>query len=262
MTIPSIRRVEVNGRAATAEDLWFPAVVNDGHLTVMQVRDGRTRGLDLHLARLDAATRELYGTGLDGDRVRGLIRHALADDMRDAAVRVSVFRPAPSEEPSVMVVLRPPADMPDTPQRLRSVGYQRPLAHVKHVGSFGQVHFGRVAARDGFDEALLTDSGGVVSEGAVTNIACYDGTAVTWPDAPSLHGITMQLLERRLPGEGLPTRRAPVLLTDLPSYETVFVSNSRGIAPVERVDDVALPIDAGFMKRVLRAYESAPWDAI
>lgn len=34
----------------------------------MQVRDLRTRGLDLHLARLDAAQREIYGTGLDGER--------------------------------------------------------------------------------------------------------------------------------------------------------------------------------------------------
>src|ERR1700739_3822058 len=54
----------------------------------MQVRDGRTRGLDLHLARLDAAHRDIYGKSLDGNLVRARIRHAL-DGQPDASVRVS-----------------------------------------------------------------------------------------------------------------------------------------------------------------------------
>ena len=39
---------------------------------------GTLNGLDLHVRRLDAATREVFGTGLDADRIRGHIRHALA----------------------------------------------------------------------------------------------------------------------------------------------------------------------------------------
>lgn len=57
-------RIEVNGRPATAEALAHPALVNYGHFTAMRVRGGRVRGLDAHLRRLDAATRELFGTGL------------------------------------------------------------------------------------------------------------------------------------------------------------------------------------------------------
>ena len=82
-------RVEVNGRTATAEDLRHPALVNYGHITAMQVRHGRTRGLDLHLSRLDTATRELFDAGLDPDRIRDHLRHALADS-RDASVRVGI----------------------------------------------------------------------------------------------------------------------------------------------------------------------------
>ena len=37
-----------------------------GHFTAMQVRAGATRGLPLHLARLDAANRELFGVPLAG----------------------------------------------------------------------------------------------------------------------------------------------------------------------------------------------------
>ena len=48
-----------------------------GHFTAMQVRGGRTRGLDLHLARLEAAHRDVYGRALGGQEVRDRIRHAL-----------------------------------------------------------------------------------------------------------------------------------------------------------------------------------------
>jgi branched-subunit amino acid aminotransferase/4-amino-4-deoxychorismate lyase len=92
-------RVEVNGRTATAEQLQHPALVNYGHFTAMQIRDGRTRGLALHLDRLVAATQELFNDGVDPDLIRGHIRHALAG-VRDASVRVSVFWPETRARPA------------------------------------------------------------------------------------------------------------------------------------------------------------------
>jgi hypothetical protein len=71
--------LEIDGLAATEGELRHLALVNYAHFTAMQVRGQAVRGLELHLERLDAATRELYGTGLDGERVRGCIRHALGD---------------------------------------------------------------------------------------------------------------------------------------------------------------------------------------
>jgi branched-subunit amino acid aminotransferase/4-amino-4-deoxychorismate lyase len=135
--------------------------------------------------------------------------------------------------------------------------YERPVAHVKHVGGFGQFYFGRRAERAGFDDALLVDRDGVVSEGAITNLACHDGSSVVWPDAPALEGVTMGLLERVLP-----SRRAPVRVADLPSYATVLVTNSWGVTAVERVDDVRLPVDESIVKTVREAYGAVPWDRI
>src|SRR5215469_11134450 len=86
----SFPRIEIDGRSATTGDLRAAAVSNFGHFTAMQVREHRVRGLKLHLARLDAANVELFGTGLDGDLVRSRIRHALGDT-RDASVRVHVY---------------------------------------------------------------------------------------------------------------------------------------------------------------------------
>jgi branched-subunit amino acid aminotransferase/4-amino-4-deoxychorismate lyase len=98
--------------------------VNYGHFTAMQIRGGKVRGLELHLARLATATRELFGTELDGNRVRGHIRHALGR-LVDASVFVTVFWPDAEDQPSVMVTVRPPVDVPTAPQRLQSVTYQR-----------------------------------------------------------------------------------------------------------------------------------------
>jgi branched-subunit amino acid aminotransferase/4-amino-4-deoxychorismate lyase len=64
------------------------------------------------------------------------------------------------------------------------------------------------------------------------------------------------------PGRGLPWRSTPVRLSDVDSFAGVFVTNSRGIAAVGQVDDRAVPVDPGLMRRLADAYESVPWDVI
>jgi branched-subunit amino acid aminotransferase/4-amino-4-deoxychorismate lyase len=249
-------RIEINGDRLDAEALWSTAS-GFGHFTAMQVRARRTRGLALHLRRLEAANRELFDAGLDHDRVRELVRHALRD-VEDASVRVYVFES--DDEPAIMVTVRPPGDV-STPQRLRSVRYQRPHAHLKHLAT-GQGYYSRLARRDGFDDALLTSADGAVSETAIANIGFFDESGIVWPDAPLLHGITMQLLEHKLPELGMPPRRQPVRLEDIPAFEGAFLSNARGVAAVSQVDGVSLPIRTERMKTLTDAYASVPWDRI
>ncbi len=253
-------RVEIDGGEATAEQLGVPALVNYGHFTAMQVRKGAVRGLELHMRRLRTATRELFGVDLDADRVRDHLRHALGHGVGDASARITVFQPEPGSGVSVLVALRPAVGMPAMPQAPQAVPYQRPLPHIKHVGTFGQIHYGRLAERHGFDDALLTGADGIVAEAAISNIGFLDDTGVVWPDAPALLGITMQLLDRRLAGSGVRSRRAPVRLADLPAYAGAFVTNSRGVAPVGRIDDLALPVGSGLLTRLSELYEGVPWE--
>ena len=153
----------------------------------------------LPMRRLEAASREAFGGDLDGERVRALVRHALGDT-KDASVRAYVFE-APGE-PATMVTVKAPAEMA-TPQRLQSAHYQRPDAHVKHVTT-DQGHYRRHAQRNGFDDSVLVGPNGGVSESTLANIGFFGGAAVVWPDAPMLHGITMQLhpLQRLEPSTG------------------------------------------------------------
>ncbi|MFF3272368.1 aminotransferase class IV [Streptomyces chrestomyceticus] len=256
--------IDIDGRGAEAgTPLLFALMSGYGHFTAMQVRDGRVRGLGFHLARLDAATRELFGERLNGDLVRERIRHALGRKaLRDASVRVYVYRPQPGDGPATLVTVKPPAPEPAAAQRLRSVPYQRPAAHIKHLGEFGQgLHLRQVTAA-GFDEGLLVAPDGTVAEGTITNVGFVAGGTVVWPDAPALEGTTMLVLRQELERAGVPWREQAVHLDDLASFDGAFVSNSRGVAAVALVDDIPFPADADLVRAVTGLYAAAPWDAI
>lgn len=255
-------RCEVDGRAVTDEALLPLVTSNYGHFTAMQVRGGAARGVGLHLARLDSATRELFGSGLDGDRVRAAVRHALGDDVRDASVRVTVFRPAGAPEVSLMVVVQAPAEPPRGPESLMSVQYLRPAAHIKHLGGFGQAYYGRLARAAGFDDALLTGPDGLVAEGTVANIGFLSGRTLVWPDAPVLRGTGWGVLEECAVRAGWRVERRAVRLADVSGFDGAVLVNSWGVWPVGRVDDTALPQDAPGPAELVRLYESAPWDAV
>ncbi|WP_337662067.1 aminotransferase class IV family protein [Actinoalloteichus sp. AHMU CJ021] len=261
MNTAGVLHAEIDGQPATVDQLLLPATVNYGHVTTMQVRNRRVRGLAAHLDRLDTANRELFGTGLDGDLVRRRVRHALAA-RHDATVRVSAFQPEDAPTSSLLVTVRPPADPPSAPRRLRSVRYQRPLPHLKHVGTFAQLHHGRQARQDGFDDALLVGQDDLVTEGTVSNIGFLDGPEVRWPQAPALAGVTEGLLVTGLTARGVPQHRRPVRLGDLPGLSAAFLTNSRGVSPVGRIDDHHFPVDGELMGTLHHIYASVPWDRL
>ncbi|WP_411139257.1 aminotransferase class IV [Streptomyces sp. C10] len=258
----SQRVMEVDGAAATVDALRSLALLNYGHSTAMQVRDGAVRGLDLHLRRLDAATRELFDLPLGASLVRSRIRSALAHSSGDATVRVYVFASDPPPGVSTLVLAEPPRDPDTQPRALQSVAYQRPVPHLKHIGTFGKLYHGRRAVARGYDSVLLTSLDGLVIECATTNVGFFDGKYVVWPEGPALPGITMTLLERHLAAHGVASRHAPVHLSEAVAFHGVFTANSRGVTPVGHIDDVKVPIDSSFMSRLCRVFDTLPWDRI
>ncbi len=103
---------------------------------------GRARGLDLHLSRLAAAHQDVYGRALGGQEVRARIRHALGG-RPDASVRVYGYWAG------LIITVREPRDMPRRSHSMTAVQFQRPLARLKHVGSWGQGRFREAAAGRG-----------------------------------------------------------------------------------------------------------------
>jgi len=252
-------KIEVDGEPASADRLRSAALSGFGHFTAMQVRNHQVRGFRHHLARLDAANRELFGSGVDEQVLRTRIRQALGE-AADASVRVYLHEAA--DAPTMMVTVRPPGGMQPGPWRLMSVPYQRSVAHIKHTADFGQRYYQRLAHAAGFDEALLTGPDGIISEGTITNIGCFDRGQVIWPAAPALRGTTMQVVEPALAEIGVSSVLAHIRLTELRSFSSVFVTNARGVAAVGQVDAQELPVDEQLMQRLTERYEAAPWDDI
>jgi branched-subunit amino acid aminotransferase/4-amino-4-deoxychorismate lyase len=247
-------RVEIDGVPGDDNDAERVTAAKDGHFTAMQVRSGAVRGWDHHLERLDMANREMFDSPLPPDRVRELIRHALGS-IADASVRVVAFRDGSAVRTAVTI--RDPFTLAPGTQILKSIAFQRPSAHLKRLNNPGHGEAIDAAVAAGFDDALLVSVDGEISEGGITNIGFWDGTHVLWPSAPALAGITWQVVEPLLP-----SRRGRVFRSDVPSFAGVFVTNSRGIVAVSRIDDVEIPVDESFMEKVHAAYDSAPWTEI
>ena len=128
--------IEVNGREADQAAVSLLDHEGWGHFTAMQVRAGRTRGLDLHLSRLEAAHRG--GIRAGAGRAGGPRPHpACSRRGRDASVRVYGYWAG------LIVTVREPQEMPRPPHSMTALQFQRPLARLKHVGSWGQGRFGR-----------------------------------------------------------------------------------------------------------------------
>ena len=166
--------IEVNGHQADQAVMSLLEYEGWGYFTAMPVRGGRTRGLDLHLSRLEAAHHDVYGRALGGQEVRARIRHALSG-RPDASVRVYGYWAG------MIVTVREPQDMPRRPHSMTAVHFQRPLARLKHVGSWGQGQFRQAALAAGFDEGLLADETGRISEGTITNVGLWRDGTVIWP---------------------------------------------------------------------------------
>jgi 4-amino-4-deoxychorismate lyase len=263
-------RIEVNGTPATVDDVHRVAVVNYGHFTSLQVRNGAARGVGLHCDRLDGASQELFGQPVDGARVRALIRHALAT-VSHASVRVNIFSKADASqaregipEPSVMVTvseLVPEDSQP--PWRLMTMAYERGLPHIKHVATMGLIRRRKKAQASGYDDVLFVEASGQVSEGSTWNIAFWDGEAVITPDAAKLDGVTIRLMAAALTQIGVPVLARPVQHSDLREFKAAFATYSVCCnQPIASIDQVQLRDDQRLRDILDTARSAIPWEKI
>ncbi len=261
--------LRIDGVPATVEDLASIALVNYGAYTSFRVEDGGVRGLDLHLARLEASAVELFGEAVGDARLRELMRDALGG-RPSGWLRVNLFAPEigmrqPSwrGQPRVMVGAFPPPPPLAEALRVQVQTHQREAAHLKHVGTFGLVRARRAAREAGFDDALFVDGDGRISEGSLWNVGFRRGDEVIWPLAPMLAGVAQTLIRRGLATVGLTDRTQDVSLSDLGGFDAVFACNSATPAcPITAIDARNFAADRDLTDRLRAAWESNRPEAI
>jgi branched-subunit amino acid aminotransferase/4-amino-4-deoxychorismate lyase len=210
----------LDGTLLRTADPMLLRATSYGHFTSMQVRDGRVDGLDLHFDRLDRSTQEVFGQPLSPDRVRSDLRAALDQaGSDDLSLRVNVFA---TTELHLLVRVGPPIEPGVRPVTLRAFQHERAVPHLKHTGTFDLTYHARRAKVEGYDDAVFHTSAGAISEASIWNICFARGTSIVFPNAPVLNGIRQQVLQRGLGGH----TTTVVRLTDLPTYDAAYLTNS------------------------------------
>jgi len=262
--------MQIDGRPAGAADLGHFVLSNYGAFTSMQVEDGAVRGLDLHLARLETETLELFGVAVPEATLRERMRQALDRRAGRFSLRVNLFSEAISlrapdamVQPRVLTTLSPPAAPLTTPLRLQSQVYAREVPHLKHAATFGLTWARRQAVLAGFDDALFVDGAGRISEGSIWNIGFIQGETVVWPEAPMLAGTGQALLQRGMERLGLNGVTHPIRLSDLPDFDAAFICNSATpVCAVATIDGHAFSRAEAVMARLFEGWRSNPCQKI
>ncbi|MFE9085344.1 aminotransferase class IV [Brevundimonas sp. NPDC003935] len=258
--------MQIDGRPAGADDLGHFVLSNYGAFTSMQVEDGTVRGLDLHLARLEAEAVDLFGLAVPEATLRDRMRQALDGRSGRFSLRVNLFSDAISlrapeavVQPRVLTTLSAPAAPLTASLRLQTQVYAREVPHLKHAATFGLTRVRRQAVLAGFDDALFVDGAGAISEGSIWNIGFLQGETVVWPEAPMLGGTGQALLQRGMMDFGLSSVIRSVHLSDLARFDAAFICNSATPAcAVATIDGHQFgPADSA-ISRLIDAWRSNP----
>ena len=225
----------------------------DGLFETIRALDGRVLHLEMHLERLYASL-EVFRIKLpdspDWGELLGelLLRNGL--DRGAAVLKIIVTRGIePSlglptaQKPTVCVTARA-YDPPAPP--LYEAGWKlhlyqsgpHPLAPFKTLNYLHYLTARQAALDAGYDEAILVDGDGLVSETATGSIlARSDGRWWTPQSALQLPGTTIRKVSEILWETGSEVERRPAGAENLLSAQTVWILNSlMGVMPVNRID--------------------------
>ncbi|MFC3058939.1 aminotransferase class IV [Paenirhodobacter populi] len=113
------------------------------------------------------------------------------------------------------------------------------------------------ALDNGYDQAILLDYDGYVTEGPGYNIFVVKGDRLLTPDRGALKGVTARSVIDLAPELGMTADYAPLTKKDLLEADEVFLSTTAfGIMPVSRVDDhvMANGITGPVSRKVMDTY--------
>jgi 4-amino-4-deoxychorismate lyase len=247
----------------------------DGLFETMRLHAGAVPLLDRHLARLQAGCRRL-GLCYPGDAILAAdVAQLAADTSADGVIRLVLTRGdggrgyAPPADAGVRrIAARHPLPPPGPPSLTVGVcttrlGRSPSLGGLKHLGRLEQVLAAAEVAAAGWDEGLMLDAEGFVTEGTRHNLFFRrEGRILTPPlDDSGVAGVMRRLVLDTLEDAGIAGGEASLRYDELDAIDELFLCNAvAGVRPVSRL--AGRELRRGMTVEALRAplaAAGAPW---
>lgn len=269
------RNILHNGRiCSSSESLLAPGqlglIAGWGVFTTIRVTDGVLFAWDRHWHRMtrDAALMHVSMPSDPAELQRDLARLVEANEKPNCTLRLVIVRngggvwegPARGTESDVIALT---ADLKDWGRSVR-LGVQQhgryaasEFAGTKITSWAMNLTWLENAQRRGFDEAILLNERGEVSELTSANIFIARGSEVWTPplDSGCLPGITRELLLSEVAAPGYPVLEKAFTVEDLYSADQVFITSStRDLLAVAEIEGRAVQHNGRAMEALNAAF--------
>ena len=247
----------------TAQSMWLngelvddvsPAVfatdhgflLGDGAFETLAIRNGTPIFLDRHLRRLRTGVDRLLITNTPSDEElrAALFQLIKANGINDGRARITIT-PGPGSSPRdrgaqpLTVIATSPLHQAPSSVSLCTVQWTRnersPLAGIKSTSWGDNAAILRYALANGFDNAILCDSSGRLSECTTSNLYLVIDERIVTPslDSGCLPGVIREvLIDEQFVSE------QDLMPSDLALATEVFITSSiNGVVPVHCVDE-------------------------
>ncbi len=270
------RKVWHNDRLADVEEVRLSpgqaGLLNGwGLFTTLRVFDGVPFAFERHWKRLQKdAARTHLPFPFDAETVRGQLDQVLrANGVKEGTARIYVvhnqtgFWTSEEKFPAVDLILYSaglPAYREPVRLALREHGRHAasPLAGVKTTAWLNNVWNLHEAQQRGFDEVILLDEHGIVSECTAANIFCAKEWTVYTPPLTTgcLEGITRGILMEISPRAGVPVEEKLMTPEDLYAADEIFISSTnRSLLAVGEIEGRKIKQAPGqVMQRLEKAF--------
>ena len=200
---------------------------------------GRARNAEAHAARLDAASRELFGRGYAPARLAARIEALAAAERYPTGVSgfVRIELGADGEErltPAGVSLYDGYALRSLQPEAV-TLRYDLPLTEAPTSAREAAAQLARrMAERAGADVAVSCDREGILREADDAPLFAVAGHTVL--AAPGTQSVERELAVRAVRAAGLELREEPFGCGELPRIDELFFADHRGITALARCD--------------------------
>ena len=200
---------------------------------------GRARNVEAHAARLDAASRELFGRGYAPARLAARIEALAAAERYPTGVSgfVRIELGADGEErltPAGVSLYDGYALRSLQPEAV-TLHYDLPLTEAPTSAREAAAQLARrMAERAGADVAVRCDREGILREADDAPLFAVAGHTVL--AAPGTQSVERELTVRAVRAAGLELREEPFGCGELPRIDELFFADHRGITALARCD--------------------------